>query len=72
LEILGLETVVCGFQLGVVLDLLLQPLNLSLCGPLLDPPLRIGGDHLGVLVEPIWSISEAYVAVDISLVLELR
>jgi hypothetical protein len=76
LKILSLYTVVCGLQLGVVLgvvlDLMLQPLNLSLCGPLFDPPLRSGGDYLGVFVEPSWSVCEAYVAVDISLVLELR
>ena len=72
LKKLSLELVVYSLQLGVVLYLLLQPLDLSLCGPLLYPPLRIGGDHPCVLVGPIWSISEAHVAVDISLVLELR
>lgn len=63
-EILG----VLFIEFSLKLNLLLLPLDSSLPGPLLDPPVPSNG----IRVVPAWSVGESYVAVDISLVLKLR
>lgn len=71
LDMLSLQLVVRGLLLGVVLDSLLQPLLLSLCGPAFEMILPILPMD-SILVVPAWIIREVCVAVDLSLVLELR
>lgn len=68
LQILSLSSVEGGLLLDVALGVLQQALSLSLRAPLLVPKRPSGG----VPIEPTWSIREICVAVDISLVLELR
>jgi hypothetical protein len=63
-----LSSVEGGLLLDVALGVLQQALSLSLRAPLLVPKRPSGG----VPIEPTWSIREICVAVDISLVLELR
>lgn len=68
---LSLHLVVRGLLLGVVLDSLLQPLLLSLCGPAFEmimPILVVDG----IFVVPAWIVREVCVAVDLSLILKLR
>jgi hypothetical protein len=68
LQILSLYSVASGLLLDMALGIIQQALSLPPCAPLLVPKRPSGG----VRIEPAWSIREACVAVNISLVLGLR
>ena len=69
LKTLSLKSVVSDLLLNMALGIVQQTLSLSLCAPFLVPKWPSGP---GVPIEPAWSIRVVCVAVDISLVLELR